>query len=153
MIQYRRGNILASSCEALVNTVNCVGVMGKGVALSFKKTFPKMFVDYQYRCRRGLVKTGLMDIHVDESEDRKVWIINFPTKQHWRNPSQLPWILGGLVDLRRAVMSIGIQSIAIPPLGCGNGGLNWKDVRPLIEAAFKDMPNVKVEIYEPAKSY
>lgn len=144
MVEYRRGDLFTSGAVALVNTVNCVGVMGKGIAEQFKMRYPRMFVDYKYRCNRGLVTPGFMDIH----KDGDIWIINFPTKNDWRNPSQLIWIQNGLVELKRAVNSIGLPSIAIPALGCSNGGLNWADVKPLIHNTFVDHP-VMAYVYEP----
>lgn len=125
------GEILLMREHTLVNTVNCVGVMGRGVALFFKLKFRAMFADYVGRCRRGEVKPGVPYLYVDSSGTR---IINFPTKDHWRNGSKLEWIDAGLLYIAEHVEEWGITSLALPPPGCGNGGLNWeRDVRPLVE--------------------
>ena len=150
MIEIAKGNLLEARVEALVNTVNTVGVMGKGIALQFKEAFPAMFRDYAMACKAGDVRLGKM--HVFDlgglAGDRR-WIINFPTKGHWRERSRLTDIEAGLEDLVDTVRRLGIRSIAIPPLGCGNGGLNWADVRPRIEAAFTNLPDVNVLLFEP----
>ena len=150
MIEIAKGNLLEARVEALVNTVNTVGVMGKGIALQFKEAFPAMFRDYAMACKTGDVRLGKM--HVFDlgglTGDRR-WIINFPTKGHWRERSRLTDIEAGLEDLVDTVRRLGIRSIAIPPLGCGNGGLNWADVRPRIEAAFINSPDVNVLLFEP----
>ena len=144
MIQIAQGNLLVAQVDALVNTVNTQGIMGKGIALQFKQAFPAMFRDYEKACKAGEVRLGKM--HVFDfgglaGEAR--WIINFPTKGHWRERSRLTDIEAGLEDLVDTVRRLGIRSIAVPPLGCGNGGLNWADVRPRIEAAFANLPDVK----------
>ena len=150
MIKFAKGNLLEARVEALVNTVNTVGVMGKGIALQFKGAFPAMFRDYAMACKTGDVRLGKM--HVFDlgglAGDRR-WIINFPTKGHWRERSRLTDIEAGLEDLVDTVRRLEIRSIAIPPLGCGNGGLNWADVRPRIEAAFVRSPDVNVFLFEP----
>lgn len=138
------GDILNSHCHALVNTVNCVGVMGKGLALAFAKQYPDMLFDYKRKCRTKQVRPGVPYVyHVSPNQ----MIINFPTKDHWRRPSQIRWIEQGLKILRGCLREWGVKSIAIPALGCQNGGLNWKDVKPLIEKAMKD--TVDVELYHP----
>ena len=150
MIKIAKGNLLEARVEALVNTVNTVGVMGKGIALQFKEAFPAMFRDYTMACKTGDVRLGKM--HVFDlgglAGDRR-WIINFPTKGHWRERSRLTDIAAGLEDLVDTIRRLGIQSIAIPALGCGNGGLNWLDVRPCIEAAFTNLADVNVLLFEP----
>jgi len=152
MIHYTQGNLLESPAEALVNTVNTVGVMGKGIALMFKERFPQNMKEYAAACKANKVQTGRM--FITESQDLlgPKWIVNFPTKQHWRNPSELEWIKTGLQDLRRFLIDNQVKSIAIPPLGAGNGGLNWQLVKPLIVAALSDLPT-DVYIYEPTTQY
>lgn len=150
-------DLLNSGADVLVNTVNCVGVMGAGIALQFKQRFPQMFADYRQRCLQGQVAVGAIDTHAVTvpGTDRRVLIANFPTKQHWRNPSQLQWIDTGLVALRELMLTDLRQarSIAIPPLGCGHGGLDWDVVLPRIVAAMTPVSNTGVEvlIYPPAR--
>jgi O-acetyl-ADP-ribose deacetylase (regulator of RNase III) len=154
MITFTQGNLLNADVEALVNTVNTYGVMGKGIALMFKEAFPDNFKAYEAACRNKQVEVG----HMFVTERRNLmggpkWIINFPTKKHWRNPSKLEWIKSGLEDLKRMVIEKGIRSIALPPLGSGNGGLGWRDVRPLITDALKTLGNVEIIVYEPTTKY
>lgn len=149
-IERGHGNLLEADVDALVNTVNTEGVMGKGIALQFKKAFPESFTSYERACRRGDVVAGRM--HVVERLVSPRFIINFPTKTRWRQPSRLEYIASGLEDLIRQVQERGIRSIAIPPLGCGNGGLAWSDVKPLIVAAFSALPEVRVVLFEPAEA-
>ena len=150
MIKYVQGNLLESDAEALVNTVNEVGIMGKGIALSFKKAFPKNFKNYKKACNQGMVHVGYMFTTLNETElAGPKWIINFPTKRHWKDPSMLQWIVNGLRDLVSVIRAHNIRSIAIPALGCGNGKLDWGVVKPEIELAFKDLPDLDVTVYEP----
>jgi O-acetyl-ADP-ribose deacetylase (regulator of RNase III) len=151
MIEFTRGNLLDAKVDALVNTVNTVGVMGKGVALMFKEAFPENFKDYEAACKKKSVKIGKM--FVTERLLSPKWIINFPTKEHWRSDSKLEWIDAGLADLKRIIIENRIKSIAIPPLGSGNGGLKWEDVRPKIEAALNSLKDVTVLVYEPTDQY
>lgn len=153
MLRLTRGNLLHAETEAVVNTVNTVGVMGKGVALAFKETYPANFDAYAAACKAGEVEVGRMFVTENATLHGPRWIINFPTKKHWRQPSKLEWIRDGLTDLRVVVQERGIHSIGLPPLGCGNGGLAWTDVRPLIEQALGDLPNVDVLLYEPTSEY
>jgi O-acetyl-ADP-ribose deacetylase (regulator of RNase III) len=146
-IERGQGNLLAAEVDALVNTVNTVGVMGKGLALQFKKAFPENLAAYERACKAGEVVTGRM--HVVTRLSSPKFIINFPTKQHWRQPSKLEYVRDGLRDLTAQVRALGIESIAIPALGCGNGGLDWTDVRPLIVEAFATLPEVRVLLFEP----
>lgn len=147
MIEYIKGNILDSNCEALVNTVNCYGKMGKGIALLFKHKFPKMFLDYKRACDENKVKIGKM--HVWKDSERLV--INFPTKDHWRYPSKMEWIVLGLQDLVKTVQLHNIKSIAIPALGCGNGGLLWYMVKSEIKLIHDEHWNgINVTVYEPS---
>jgi O-acetyl-ADP-ribose deacetylase (regulator of RNase III) len=153
MIEFTRGNLLEAKTEALVNTVNTVGVMGKGVALMFKEAFPENFKAYEAACKKKEVKVGHMFVTERRALIGPKWIINFPSKEHWRGNSKMEWIETGLEDLKRVVVEKKIRSIAIPPLGSGNGGLNWADVRPKIEAALCALNDVNVIIYEPTDQY
>ena len=152
MIEYKEGNLLAADVEAIVNTVNCVGVMGKGIALQFKQAFPNNFQAYEMACKTDQVKTGHMFITETNSLMNPKYIINFPTKRHWKAKSKIGDIESGLnaliVDIRR----LDIKSVALPPLGCGNGGLDWDEVRPMIEKAFAPLNEVNVWIYPPTGS-
>ena len=150
MIEIAKGNLLEASVDALVNTVNTQGIMGKGIALQFKQAFPEMFRDYEKACKAGEVRLGKMHVYdLGGLTGGPRWIVNFPTKGHWRERSRLADIETGLRDLIATVQRLGIRSIAVPPLGCGNGGLNWADVRPRIEAAFAELPDVKVQLFAP----
>lgn len=149
MFEFKQGNLLEEKTEALVNTVNCVGVMGKGIALQFKQAYPENFRQYEQACRTGKVQPGKMFTVATGSLLSPKYIINFPTKRHWRNNSNIEDIQTGLVALVQQVQQLGITSIAMPALGCGNGGLNWADVKPLIESAFAQLPDVQVIIFEP----
>lgn len=141
------GNLIEADVDALVNTVNTQGVMGKGLALQFKKAFPDAFRSYERACKAGEVVPGKM--HIVRRLTAPRFIINFPTKKHWRNPSKLEYIRDGVGDLVEQVRALEIRSIAIPPLGCGHGGLDWADVKPIIERAFAELPDVRVLLYEP----
>ncbi|NEQ97699.1 MAG: macro domain-containing protein, partial [Cyanothece sp. SIO2G6] len=152
MLELKRGNLLAEKTDALVNTVNCVGVMGKGIALQFKQTFPDNFKQYKKACDAGEVVPGKMFIVPTGNLFNPRYIINFPTKHHWRGKSKLEDIQSGLVDLVAQVQRLEIGAIAIPPLGCGNGGLDWAVVRPLIEEAFTPLQAVQVVLFEPGKA-
>lgn len=146
-VERGQGNLLTAEVDALVNTVNTEGVMGKGLALQFKKAFPDAFSEYERACRDGKVVIGRMQVVRRLTSPR--FIINFPTKKHWRNPSKLEYVQAGLTDLVAKIRELQISSIAIPPLGCGNGGLRWSDVRPLIATAFASLPDVRVVVFEP----
>lgn len=150
MITEAAGNLLKEQVDALVNTVNTEGVMGKGIALQFKNAFPGMFKDYAVAAKRGEIKLGKMHVWPTHMIDGPQFIINFPTKAHWRSKSKLKDIESGLDDLVRIVKELKIRSIAVPPLGCGNGGLSWSDVEPLIRSAFQRVPEVAVRLYPPA---
>jgi O-acetyl-ADP-ribose deacetylase (regulator of RNase III) len=153
MMRFVQGNLLESQVEALVNTVNTVGVMGKGIALMFKEAFPSNFRAYEEACKRKDVRIGCMFVTENRALEGPRWIINFPTKKHWRQPSELEWIVEGLKDLRRVVREHKICSIALPPLGAGNGGLDWHDVRPQIERILGDLEGVDIQVYEPTEKY
>ncbi len=152
MLRYTTGNLLDSGAQALVNTVNTVGIMGKGIALMFKEAFPENFSAYAAACKAGDVRVGRMFVteRVDMYGPR--WIINFPTKEHWRGRSQIQWIEEGLEDLKRVITDRGIRSVALPPLGAGNGGLSWGLVRSHIESALST-DEVEIIIYEPTITY
>ncbi|KXS38103.1 MAG: appr-1-p processing domain-containing protein [Halomonadaceae bacterium T82-2] len=153
MIEYTRGNLLEADVEALVNTVNTVGVMGKGIALMFKEAFPENFAAYEDACKHQQVVTGRMFVTQRDALMGPRWIINFPTKQHWRARTRMEWIESGLEDLKRVIREQDIRSIALPPLGCGNGGLEWDQVRPRIEAALGDLGDVRVLVFGPTREY
>jgi len=149
MIQFRIGNILEADVDAIVNTVNCVGIMGRGIALQFKNTFPDNFKAYAAACERKEVQPGKMFVY-ETGKLSPRYIINFPTKRHWKGKSRIEDIDEGLIDLVRVIKDRKIQSIAIPPLGSGLGGLNWSDVRPRIVAALEEVPDVATVVYEPS---
>ncbi len=149
MIDFKRGDILKEDAEALVNTVNCVGVMGRGIALQFRKAFPENFKAYQNACKDEEVRPGSMFVYETRKLINPRYIINFPTKRHWKGKSQIKFIQDGLNALVREIRDQSIKSIAIPPLGCGLGGLDWKEVRGEIESAFATLPDVEVFLYEP----
>ena len=171
VIEYKQADLLAEDAEALVNTVNCVGVMGKGLALQFKKKFRANFEAYARACERKAVRPGRMfvvDLHGEPepagqlpmafaeepgaysaSAERPRYIINFPTKDHWRRGSRMQYIEDGLRDLAREIRERGITSVAVPALGCDLGGLEWDEVRPRIEAALGGLEGVRVVVFEP----
>ncbi|MCU7928721.1 MAG: macro domain-containing protein [Candidatus Thiodiazotropha sp. (ex Dulcina madagascariensis)] len=153
MITYTQGNLLEADAEALVNTVNTVGVMGKGIALMFKERFAKNMAEYAKACKAKQVRTGAMFVTQTGELMGPKWIVNFPTKQHWRNPSKLEWIVDGLADLKKFILQHQVKSIAIPPLGSGNGGLEWPIVRERIEQALADLEGVDILVYEPTRRY
>jgi len=153
MLHLTTGNLLEADVDALVNTVNTVGVMGKGIALMFKEAFPENFKAYRAACRKGEVVTGDMFVTARSTTTGPHWIINFPTKEHWRAKTQPEWIEHGLADLARVIAENGIQSIAVPPLGCGHGGLNWAEVRPMIERVLGPLEDVEILVYEPTDEY
>lgn len=149
MIHDATGNLLEADAEALVNTVNCVGFMGKGIALQFKQAWPANFEAYAKACKAGEVQPGRMFIWETGRMINPKFLINFPTKRDWRGKSKVEDIISGLQALVRDVRRLGIRSIAVPPLGCGNGGLNWQDVRPLIVTALSELPDLEVFLYSP----
>lgn len=149
MIEMSKGNILEADAEALVNTVNCVGIMGKGIALQFKQRFPDNFVAYDRSCKAGEVQPGRMMVFETGMMVNPKYIVNFPTKRHWKGKSKIKDIENGLSALIEEVKRLKIKSIAVPPLGCGNGGLDWSDVRPLIERAFESLPDTRALLYAP----
>lgn len=144
-MEVKIGDIFESKCKTIVNTVNCVGVMGKGIALEFKKRYPKMYNDYVEKCNLRLVKTGIPYIY-DNGDGTT--ILNFPTKDHWRSPSRLSYVVEGLDWFLDNYEKLGITSIAFPPLGCGNGGLTWDVVGPIMYQKLNGLP-ISIEIYAP----
>lgn len=149
MIISAQGDLLRADAEALVNTVNTVGVMGKGIALQFKRAFPEMYTAYRAAAKRGSVRLGSMYVWETGLLANPRVIINFPTKGHWREKSRLADIEAGLEDLVRVVNALRIKSIAMPPLGCGNGGLEWSAVEPLIREVLAGLPDLRVDLYAP----
>lgn len=148
MITFTQGNIFESEATALVNPVNCVGIMGRGLALQFKRKYPNNFERYCIACARNQVRPGQAHVfRVPGPQSR--WIVNFPTKRHWRHPSQIEDIDSGLLDLSLICRSYPIPSIAIPPLGCGLGGLPWPDVKRLIVRRLENLESTRVLVYEP----
>lgn len=145
MINFVKGDILLSNDEAIINPVNIVGVMGKGLALQFKEKYPLNFKLYHNACKNNKVQIGKM---YATRENNKI-IINFPTKKHWRNPSKIEYINSGLDSLILLIQQNNIKSVSIPPLGCGCGGLNWDEVKQLIIQKLSILDNVIINIYEP----
>lgn len=146
MIEPGHGNLLTADVDAIVNTV---GVMGKGIALQFKRAYPDNYQAYRTACESGVVRLGRMFVHDRAVLGPRRFIVNFPTKAHWRSSSTLEDIRAGLADLVRVVQDLSIESVAIPALGCGNGGLDWADVRPLIESAAAEVPDVRIVVFAP----
>ena len=152
MIRFTQGDILKAQTEALVNTVNCVGVMGRGIALQFKQHFPANFAAYAAACAQEQVQPGRMFIYETGTMTYPHYVINFPTKRHWRGKSRIEDIEAGLYDLVDEIRSRGIRSIAIPPLGSGLGGLAWEQVKAILENMLADLPDVDILIYEPLEA-
>lgn len=146
---FKVGDILDDNAEALVNTVNCVGVMGRGIALQFKRAFPDNFREYAAHCRRGQVRPGRVLVYDTGTMVSPRYIINFPSKRHWRGKSRIEDIETGLASLVEEIRARAIRSVAIPPLGSGLGGLDWRKVRALIEKALAELDDVRVVVYEP----
>lgn len=142
-IEYLEGDILRAKTQVVVNTVNCEGIMGKGLALQFKKNFPDMFTEYKKKCKEGKISIGKLDLY---KSPFRYWILNFPTKDRWRKASKLDYIEKGLIEFTNKYREWSITSIAFPKLGCQQGGLNWVDVKPLMEK-YLDLPELKVEIF------
>jgi O-acetyl-ADP-ribose deacetylase (regulator of RNase III) len=154
MISFTQGNLLKANAEALVNTVNTVGVMGKGIALMFKEVYPENFKAYAAACKQSKVRVGkIFATERKDIIDGPRWIINFPTKKHWRHPSKIEWIEEGLEDLRKFIVEHNIKSIALPPLGTGNGRLEWREVRSLIKRALGSLKDVTIIVFEPTTQY
>ncbi|MGC4867462.1 macro domain-containing protein [Micromonospora sp. DT53] len=149
MITIAQGNLLAADAEALVNAVNTVGVMGKGIALQFKRAYPANYAAYRAACAATEIRLGQVFLYDSARPGPGRYVINFPTKGHWRTSSKVADVQAGLSDLVRVVRAHGISSVAVPALGCGNGGLDWGEVRPLLERAFADLADVRVLLFPP----
>lgn len=150
MIEFKKGNLFAQDAEALVNAVNCVGVMGRGVALQFKRAFPENFNAYAVRCKRNEMRLGEVFVFETANLDNPRYIINFPTKRHWRDKSRLEDIESGLKSLVCEIEQRHIRSAALPALGSGLGGLDWiREVRPLLAASLSELPDVRFVAFEP----
>lgn len=149
MITDAHGNLLDDDADALVNTVNTVGIMGKGIALQFKRRFPAMFKDYERAAKRGELELGKVHVWPTGTLDPPRYVINFPTKAHWRSRSKLADIERGLEDLRRVLVELKVSSVALPPLGCGHGGLEWAQVEPVIARALTGLEEIEVRMYPP----
>ncbi len=149
MLKFQKGDIFQQSSEAIINPVNCVGVMGKGLALQFKQKFPDNFREYAQACREGRVLPGKMLVHKTYSGEHPRYIINFPTKRHWRDQSRLEDIQEGLNELAREIQDRRIRSATIPALGAGLGGLPWSKVRSLITQTLQNLENVEITVMEP----
>ena len=152
MIKYVKGDIFEAETEAIINTVNTVGVMGKGIALQFKQRFPHNYDIYKKACENNELEIGKLLITESNSLFFK-YIINFPTKKHWRNPSKYEYIEEGLTDLIKHIKELNIKSIAVPPLGAGNGKLEWLQVKKILEKHFTQLPNVEFQVYEPQSHF
>lgn len=144
MILYKKGSLFEGNEQTIVNTVNCVGVMGKGIALEYKKLYPDMFKKYKSFCDKKMIDIGVLYLY--EASDR--WILNFPTKYHWRNKSKLSYLEDGLIKFVETYKDKGITSIAFPQLGCQNGGLDWEtQVKPLMESYLSNLDDIEIVIY------
>ena len=152
MINIIKGNILNSKAEALINTVNTKGVMGKGIALQFKQAFPEMYKEYEHESKIENISIGKMHVWRSNAMFGVKYIINFPTKKDWKHPSKMEYIEEGLADLVKVIKEYSITSIAIPPLGCGNGGLDWKVVKEKIINTVESFNHIEIELYEPNKN-
>jgi O-acetyl-ADP-ribose deacetylase (regulator of RNase III) len=152
VIVFKKGNILDEETEALVNTVNCVGIMGRGIALQFKNTYPENYKAYLVACNRNEVQPGRLFVYDTGHLTNPRYIINFPTKRHWKGKSRIEDVDSGLEALAEVIQKRQIKSIAIPPLGSGLGGLDWAIVRPRIEATLKKFPHLEAIIYEPSEA-
>ncbi len=155
-IEYKSGDMFGEPAEAIVNTVNCVGIMGKGVALEFKRRWPENFRAYKRLCDTGKLSPGKVFVFqmgdLLEPTERR-FLVNFPTKQHWKARSKIEYVEHGLDDLVIQVRKLGIKSMVLPPLGCGNGGLDWNDVRPLIEKKLSSLQDVKFFVFTPSSDH
>lgn len=150
MIEYKKGNIFETDAEAIVNTVNCVGIMGRGIALQFKKRFPQNYKFYEAACKKQEVRPGKMLVFNTGEIVNPRFIINFPTKRHWRGNSRIEDIESGLAALKDVIVQNGIKSVALPPLGCGLGGLEWNIVKAKMEAILQDLEDVRICVFEPS---
>ena len=150
MLKFVTGNIFDSDVEAVVNTVNCVGVMGRGIALQFKQHYPENYNAYELACKRNEVVPGKMFVYELNQLMNPKYIINFPTKRHWRGASRIEDIEAGLADLAVVISDRQISTIALPPLGAGLGGLDWSTVRKMIVTELSRLSNVDIIVFEPS---
>ena len=151
-LELKHNDLLKQQADAIINTVNCVGIMGKGIALQFKKAFPENYKAYAKACKNNEVKIGKMFVYQTGFLDSNIhskYIINFPTKEHWRGNSKIEYIEEGLDDLYNVIQNLNIKTLAMPPLGCGNGGLNWSDVKKLIINKLSPIEDLILYLYEP----
>ncbi len=152
-MNYTKGNILESNIAVIINPVNTVGVMGKGLALQFKQKFPTNYKIYKEACKNKTIDIGKLllvsNFNNESNLERKKFVINFPTKKHWRNPSKIEYIEEGLKDLVRIIEAEKFESMAIPALGCGLGGLEWEDVKLLVEKYLGSLEGIEIIVYEP----
>lgn len=144
-LKYVEGNILEAKTQVIVNTVNCKGVMGKGLALQFKKQYPDMFEEYKQLCNEGKITVGKLHLYKGSS---RYWILNFPTKDDWRKKSKIEYLEKGLQEFRTSYANWKISSIAFPRLGCQLGGLDWNQVKPLMEKYLSDLSEIDIEIFQ-----
>jgi O-acetyl-ADP-ribose deacetylase (regulator of RNase III) len=149
MIEFVEGDLFESGCEALVNPVNCIGVMGKGLALQFKQRYPRYFTNYKWQCDKGLFYPGRVFLYTLMRNSNPLFVISVATKDHWRNPSKLEWVENGLKDLCEVLVLRNVKSVAVPALGAGLGGLPWMNVKPLMAAVFSKHPDILFKVYEP----
>lgn len=148
MIEFARGDILGDGADALVNTVNCVGVMGKGIALAFRNAYPRNFALYREECAAGRLRPGCVFVTETGELFGPKYILNAATKDHWRDPSRTEWARSCAEGIARLCGELGLESVAVPALGCSNGGLSWSVVRPALVEALSDVP-ARVRLYEP----
>ena len=148
-IEYTTGNIIAADVDALVNPVNCIGAMGKGLALQFRRAYPGNYDAYVAACRAGDVRPGWMFTYETGKAEGPRLIVNFPTKRHWRDSSRIEDIEAGLRGLVWEIATKGIRSVALPAVGCGLGGLEWPDVSERIESTLGGLGAVRVVVYKP----
>lgn len=149
MIKFLRGDIFVSDCQAIVNPVNCVGVSGTGLAEALRYRYPNNFAEYRNLCLRKQLYPGKLLVVKTEAIFNPLYVINFPTKQHWRDPSKLSYVEDGIIEMLSVLSDFKIKSVAIPALGCGKGKLDWSDVRRLMEDHFSKEEDIYFEIYEP----
>lgn len=149
MISFVRGNLFQADVEALINTVNTVGVMGKGIALQFSRSYPEIVKPYELACKSGELTIGQVQTIPLSVFNGPKYIINFPTKKHWKDVSKLEYVDQGLASLVAEIQRLNIKSVAVPPLGCGLGGLRWADVKSRIESVLGTLNDVRVLVYEP----
>jgi len=149
MIRIVDGNIFEADTQGIVNPVNCVGVMGAGLAKRFANFYPEMEAEYKTACNEGKLAPGKIFVWVIDTYDELLYIFNLPTKEHWKDPSKMEYIRKGIAELIRTMDKHEVHSVAIPALGCGLGGLNWDDVSKEIVKQFQRKPDKTVWLYPP----